>query len=115
MKLTVYHDGQFFVGLIEQEMNGCLYAAKYIFGPEPSDEEIYFFIQQHMLLFFQSFATHGVEIKRKERPKNTKRLLREAARELKRTTHTKAQEAIRLSFEAYKTERKMVLREQRDM
>ena len=44
MKLTVYHDGQYFVGMIEREENGKLYAVRHIFGTEPSDEEVLLFV-----------------------------------------------------------------------
>ena len=38
--LTVYHDGQFWVGLAEHVEDGGYGAARIVFGTEPSDEEI---------------------------------------------------------------------------
>ena len=38
--LTVYHDGQFWVGLAEHVEGGRYGAARIVFGAEPSDEEI---------------------------------------------------------------------------
>jgi len=38
--LTVFHDGQFWVGLAEQVGDGRYGAARIVFGAEPGDEEI---------------------------------------------------------------------------
>ena len=38
--LTVYHDGQFWVGLAEHVEDGRYGVARIVFGAEPSDEEI---------------------------------------------------------------------------
>ena len=42
--LTVYHDGQFWVGLAEHAEGGRYGAARIVFGAEPSDEEILRFV-----------------------------------------------------------------------
>lgn len=42
--LTVYHDGQFWVGLAEHVEDGRYGAARIVFGAEPSDEEILRFV-----------------------------------------------------------------------
>ena len=42
--LTVYHDGQFWVGLAEHVEGGRYGAARIVFGAEPSDEEILRFV-----------------------------------------------------------------------
>lgn len=42
--LTVYHDGQFWVGLAEHVEGGRCGAARIVFGAEPSDEEILRFV-----------------------------------------------------------------------
>ena len=39
-RLTVYHDGQFWVGLFEQQDRHAYAVCRIIFGAEPSDEEI---------------------------------------------------------------------------
>ena len=63
MDLTVYHDGQFFVGIITHKEIGKLYGARYIFGMEPSDEEVLIFVNGPMLAYFQHVAKCGVEVK----------------------------------------------------
>lgn len=42
--LTVYHDGQFWVGLAEYVEDGRYGVARIVFGAEPSDEEILRFV-----------------------------------------------------------------------
>ncbi|MDM5189865.1 YjdF family protein [Bacillus sp. DX4.1] len=114
MKLTVYHDGQYFVGMIEHEEKGKLYATQYMFGTEPSDEEILLFVNDTLLPYFNRFARCGVDIKEKKRPKGIKRIIRQAAKEMKTTCFTKAQEAISLSYEVHKQEKRAQSKEQRE-
>ncbi|MBC6974367.1 YjdF family protein [Bacillus sp. Xin] len=114
MELTVYHDGQFFVGMIENTHKGTLYAAKYIFGAEPSDEEILLFVNNTMLTYFNYFARCGIQVKEKKRPKSIKRIIREAAKEMHTRCFTKAQEAISLSYELHKQEKRVHFKEQRE-
>ncbi|MGG2064501.1 YjdF family protein [Bacillus sp. S14(2024)] len=115
MKLTVYHDGQYFVGMIEREENGKLYAVRHIFGTEPSDEEVLLFVNDTLLPYFDRFAKCGVEIKQQKRPKNVKRMIRQAARELKTSKFTKAQEAIQLWYEVHKQEKQVQSKEMREV
>ena len=42
--LTVYHDGQFWVGLAEHVEGGRSGVTRFVFGAEPSDEEILRFV-----------------------------------------------------------------------
>lgn len=42
--LTVYHDGQFWVGLAEHVEDGRHGVARIVFGAEPSNEEILRFV-----------------------------------------------------------------------
>ena len=42
--LTVYHDGQFWVGLAEHVEGGRYGVARIVFGAEPSNEEILRFV-----------------------------------------------------------------------
>ncbi|EEL49420.1 MULTISPECIES: YjdF family protein [Bacillus cereus group] len=114
MELTVYHDGQYLVGIITQDEKGKLYGARYIFGAEPSDEEIISFVNEEMLSYFQAFARCGVEVREKRRPKNIKRIIRQAAKEISSSRLTKAQEAIQLSYELRKQEKQVLAKEQRE-
>lgn len=57
--LTVYHDGQFWVGLAEHVEVGRYGVARIVFGAEPSDEEILRFVtsEWEKLSFFGDKAT----------------------------------------------------------
>ncbi|RAL24324.1 YjdF family protein [Thermoflavimicrobium daqui] len=108
MKLTVYFDDQcqFWVGVVEEQSESKLKAAKKIFGSEPKDQEILDFIQYQMLeLIEQTDAMVYVTTKRSKK-QNPKRLARQAAKEMKqRGVTTFAQEAIKLTMKERKKER----------
>ncbi|EEL38643.1 hypothetical protein bcere0020_38540 [Bacillus cereus Rock3-29] len=103
-----------FVGIITHKEKGKLYGARYIFGMEPSDEEVLIFVNGPMLAYFQHVAKCGVDVKEKQRPKNIKRIIREAAKEVNVKRFTKAQEAISLSYELHKQEQKVQSKEKRE-
>ncbi|MFR7736656.1 MAG: YjdF family protein [Eggerthella lenta] len=79
--LTVYHDGQFWVGLAEHVEDGRYGVARIVFGAEPSDEEILRFVTSKWakLAFFGDDPSEA-----SEPAKNPKRRAREAAKALKR-------------------------------
>ena len=104
-KLTVYFDGQFWIGVFERNSSDGYSAAKTIFGNEPSDAEVVQFIRNRFSTL--SFSAPSVEQTNEVKRINPKRLQRLIRAELSHTgTSTKAQEAIRLQIEAKKTERK---------
>ena len=100
--LTVYHDGQFWVGLAEHVEDGRYGVTRIVFGTEPSDEEILRFVvgKWKKLSFF------GGEPAEASKPaKNPKRRACEAAKVLKRpAASTKAQQALAAQREAMKRE-----------
>ena len=100
--LTVYHDGQFWVGLAERVENGRYGVARIVFGAEPSDEEILRFVASE----WEKLAFFGDEFTETSKPaKNPKRRAREAAKALKRPAMgTKAQQALVAQREAMKQE-----------
>ena len=97
--LTVYHDGQFWVGLAERVEGGRYGVARIVFGAEPSDEEILRFVTSEWvkLSFFGGDSAKPA--------RNPKRRVREAAKALKRpAVSTKAQQALAAQREAMKRE-----------
>ena len=78
--LTVYRDGQFWVGLAEHVEDGRYSIARIVFGAEPSDEEILRFVvgKWAKLSFFGHDSTEA-----SKPAKNPKRRAREAAKALK--------------------------------
>lgn len=100
--LTVYHDGQFWVGMAEHVEDGRYGVARIVFGAEPSDEEILQFVvgKWEKLSFF---GDDPVETSKPA--KNPKRRAREAAKVLKRpAVSTKAQQAFAAQRKAMKRE-----------
>lgn len=100
--LTVYHDGQFWVGLAEHVEDGRYGAARIVFGAEPSNEEILRFVVSKWakLSFFGHNSTEA-----SKPAKNPKRRAREAAKALKQPAmSTKAQQALANQRETMKRE-----------
>lgn len=111
--LTVYHDGQFWVGMFERVEEGRLSACRVVFGAEPSAEEIQQLVcKRWAKLRFTEFIEHDGAPKVATNPK---RRQREAARELERRgPSTKAQQALSEAREAAALERKADSRERRE-
>lgn len=113
MSLTVYHDGQFWVGVFERTGGGTLSACRVVFGVEPSAEEIQQLVCErwNRLRFSEPLACEAA-------PKvvaNPKRRQREAAKALKRQgPSTKSQQAISEERESAAQMRKEAAREKRD-
>lgn len=100
--LTVYHGGQFWVGLAEHVEGGRYGVARIVFGAEPSDEAILRFITSE----WEKLSFFGDKAMETSKPaKNPKRRAREAAKALKRpAVSTKAQQALSAQREAMKRE-----------
>jgi hypothetical protein len=115
MKLTVYHDGQYWVGVVEEIEVGKLKAARHIFGSEPKDAEVLDFVKRN-LLTLTSNLSQAVNVKDpSERRLNPKRLARQVAREMQKTgVSTYAQQALKLEYEHRKRERQVLSRQQRE-
>ena len=78
--LTVYHDGQFWVGLAEHVEDGRYGVARIVFGGEPSNEEILQFVTSE----WEKLSFFGDKVTETSKPaKNPKRRAREAAKALK--------------------------------
>ena len=100
--LTVYHDGQFWVGLAERVEDGKYGVARLVFGAEPSNEEILQFVvgKWKRLTFFGDDPTEA-----SKPAKSPKRRAREAAKALKQPAiSTKAQQVLANQREAIKQE-----------
>ena len=117
--LTVFHDDQFWMGVVERNESGRLAVSKTLFGAEPSNEEILRFVVEKWqdLDFSEPIADS-------ELPKeavNPKRRMREASRAVRRCgVSTKAQQVLSQERESRKAkaksdnaERRQLLKEQR--
>lgn len=75
--LTVYYDGQFWVGLVKHVEDGRFGIARIYFGAEPSDEEILQFVMAKWkkLVFFGKEQTETREPAKNEAQAETSRAL----------------------------------------
>ena len=111
-KLTVFFEEPFWIGVFERLSEGKLSVCKVTFGAEPKDYEIYdFVLKNYGRLRFSPAVAADV----REAARNPKRVQREVRRQVQNTgIGTKAQQALKLQQEQWKTERKTVSREQRE-
>lgn len=118
MQLTVFHDGQFWVAVIEVSDGENLKVYKRVFGAEPSDSEIFDFINNEAFKLIsdpvQPDSPASTPAKVFDRVclhqpvKNPKRAAREAAKALKeRGVSTYAQETLKAQIESSKLEHKI--------
>lgn len=102
--LTVFFDGQFWIGVAERRSGGHIEAYRMVFGAEPTNEEIYqLVLKRWATLPFSPSVEDTVE---QRKIGNPKRRQRAAAREAARARpSTKAQEALAKEREALKDAR----------
>ncbi len=110
--LTVSHDGQFWIGLVEHVEDGKLGVARIVFGAEPSDTEILEFIVNG----WEKLSFYGN--KEPDKPKvakNPKRRMRDTSKALKQpAVSTKAQKALAEQRAALKEESAQTRRARRE-
>ncbi|KAB2494163.1 YjdF family protein [Priestia endophytica] len=116
MKLTIYHDGQFWIGMIEVVSDGHLKAFRHVFGGEPKDSEVLTFIYNELSTLIHTSHQSGVYVKQNRSNRiNPKRLQRKVAKEMRRTgASTKAQEAVRQEYEERKKQCKHITKQHRE-
>ena len=116
MSLTIYHDGQFWVGIIEVVEDGKLRAFRYVFGTEPKDTEILDFIYYKLLNIINQSVHSGIDIEGKSDKKiNPKRLQRQVAKQINKVgVSTKAQEAMKQEYEEKKKSKKKRAKQYRE-
>jgi len=115
VKLTVFYDGQFWVGVVEEIVNGKLKAGRHLFGSEPKDQEVFAFVNTKLLDFMKGLSEQLSVENRQPRKMNPKRLARQAAREMRANgVSTFAQAALRLEYEKRKKEKQTLCRARRE-
>ncbi|MCO7126950.1 YjdF family protein [Sporolactobacillus shoreicorticis] len=122
MKLTVYFDEQYWVGVVEAEKKGQMVIARHVFGPEPSNPDVLSFVLRDLdQLIDQSLSMPSAKRTRRPRKRiNAKRLRRMAEKESRSSgIGTKAQKALKEAFEqkkkinhAHKREEREILKKQ---
>lgn len=103
--LTVYHDGQFWVGVVEHVENGMLSVARLVFGAEPSNEEVYTWVLECWSSLRLSAEAEPVGPRVGRLPGNPKRRARETAKAMhQRGPSTASQLALARERERVKDE-----------
>ena len=111
IRLVVYFEDPFWVGILERTEDGALSVAKVTFGAEPKDCEVLEFVQKH---YFSLQFSPAVETAVREIKRNPKRMQQEVRRQVKETgIGTKSQQALKLQQEQNKQARREKSREQR--
>lgn len=112
VKLTVFFEGPFWVGVFERGTNGRLSACKVTFGAEPKDYEIQDFILEN---YYRLRFSPAVEAAKREMSVNPKRRLRETKKMVQTSgIGTKSQQALKLQQELVKDVRVLVSRERKE-
>jgi hypothetical protein len=119
MRLTVYFDGQFWVGVVEDTDHDPPRVARHVFGSEPYDAEIARLVRGPMFSLLAEFALTARDGRHERiaslRPSNPKRRSREAAAAVREhAVSTHAQQVLQQQFEARKTERRTHTRLERE-
>jgi len=115
MKLTVYFDGQFWVGVVEVQDGDRVKASRFVFGSEPKDQEVLSFILNELDAVISRMSQEVIGITLTERKINPKRVARQAAREMsKKGISSFAQEALKMEYEKRKKEKQGAARQQRE-
>lgn len=118
VEFDVFHDGQFWVGVLTFTEDSSLRAARVVFGAEPSDAELHDYLLRHGdELLRRAMAGPSVDIGgRMRRPVNPKRVAREAAAAAKvHSASTAAQDALRQAQEVAAQARFQLSRDAREV
>jgi hypothetical protein len=113
IKLDVFFEGVFWVGVFERAYDGKYEVSKVVFGPEPKDYEVFDLISKN---FYNLVFTNPLCIEVAQKRKiNPKRYQREINREMEnRGMSTKAQLAIQMQHETNKIEKKIISRDEKE-
>ncbi|MNB76247.1 hypothetical protein D3C81_234170 [compost metagenome] len=115
MKLTVFYEAPFWVGIVEQEEDGRVRAGRHVFGAEPSSQEIWEFVLFGLERVTDSLSCEVQADRRVGPAGNPKRRAREAARESRgKGSGSASHEAVRLELEKRKRESSRQSRERRE-
>lgn len=111
VKLTVFFEEPFWVGVFERVLNGKLSVCKITFGAEPKDYDVWDFIVRH---YCELKFSPSIETEAKQTADHPKRRQRNAGKQLQACgIGTKSQQALQMQREQMKLQRKQINKEQR--
>lgn len=112
LKLTVYFEDPFWVGVFERTQNGTLSVCKITFGAEPKDYAVHAYVLRH---FYELRFSPALSAGQRAQCSNPKRRQRQAQKQLSGAgVGTKSMQALAAQREQQKNERKQQSRAQQD-
>lgn len=116
IKLTVFFEGMFWVGVFEKTTETSYEVSRVVFGTEPKDYEIFEFINRRFYkINFKNSLITDTCTNVKDKKINPKRVQRELRKETEnKGIGTKAQQALQLQYEENKLQRKKLSKERRE-
>lgn len=112
--LTVYFDGQFYVGVLEKTEDMQLRAARMVFGAEPREGDVLRWVQSGYPGARLSAGAVEADANPCSLASSPKRRQRQAARIVERGASTRAQQALALERELHASQRRIKRRERLD-
>lgn len=104
LKLTVYFEDPFWVGIFERTQNGTLSVCKITFGAEPKDYAVHAYVLRH---FYELRFSPSLSARQHVQCSNPKRRQRQVQKQLSGAgVGTKSMQALTAQREQLKTERK---------
>jgi len=115
MKLTVFFEGEWWLGIVEEVRGGKLRAVRHVFGAEPYDAEVMEFVQREMIPRIEAVSQSAYVKPMDERRINPKRLARQAGQEIKRVgASDAAKDSLMRELEHRKKVRRVETHEMRE-
>ena len=112
LKLTVYFEDPFWVGVFERTQNGTLSVCKITFGAEPKDYAVHAYVLRH---FYELHFSPALSARQHVLCSNPKRRQRQVQKHLSGAgVGTKSMQALAAQREQLKTERKQQSRAQQE-
>lgn len=114
VKLTVYFEDPFWIGIFERSIDEKLSVCKVIFGAEPKDNEVLeLVLNRYSKLKYSPEIQYEKVFKEKVNPK---RVQRDVKKQLNnKGVGTKSQQALKLQQEQNKTIRRIKTKEQKEL
>ena len=114
VKLTVYFEDPFWIGIFERSIDEKLSVCKVIFGAEPKDNEVLeLVLNRYSKLKYSPEIQYEKVFKEKVNPK---RVQRDVKKQLNnKGVGTKSQQALKLQQEKNKTIRKIKTKQQKEL
>ena len=112
LKLTVYFEDPFWVGVFERTQNGTLSVCKITFGAEPKDYAVHAYVLRH---FYELHFSPALSARQHVQCSNPNRRQRQVQKQLSGAgVGTKSMQALAAQREQLKTERKQQSRVQQE-